>query len=226
MITVVVMAGTVTAPAQYFDPARPSGLTTYDRPHRGFKPNRTETAYTIEFNTLKKRVAKLLPQAKAQGGAADPAVAEALRTIQRESAFLHGRWRDWFKSHTRYGAGANPSSDPYLRSLIRNNTLLKKALKTKDPAQRRAWIESVALDLQVKAEHCRRSKDGLGRQIKVKVHTRRSTNEVAGFVVGYVQKGWYGVPNQYQRFRRLSSPTEALALPPGAYAMWASICAT
>jgi hypothetical protein len=81
-------------------------------------------------------------------------------------------------------------------------------------------LQTVDLDLQVKADHCRQSASGLGRTVQVSVRTRHDGAETPGYEVWFVQKGYYGTKSAYDRFRKQSSPTEERGLAPGGYAFW------
>lgn len=81
-------------------------------------------------------------------------------------------------------------------------------------------LQTVDLDLQVKADHCRQSASGLGRTVQVSVRTRHDGAETPGYEVWFVQKGYYGTKSAYDRFRKQSSPTEGRGLAPGGYAFW------
>ena len=84
-----------------------------------------------------------------------------------------------------------------------------------------AALRDVALDMQLKADNCRNSSDGLGKEIKVKVHTKAGGKEIGGFEVYFVPRGLLDTKNAHDRFPRQSSPTDETTLNPGRYAMWA-----
>lgn len=152
-------------------------------------------------------------------GATNPEAATLLTEIQTNALFLEGKWDAWFKTHRlpqTYSA-----SDPYLVALQRDNRLLGKLRKEKDEQKLLSVLRDVALDLQIKADNCRHSGDGLGKEIKVKVHTKSDGKEVPGFEVFYVQKGMFDVKSAHDRFPRQSSPTDDKVLCPGAYFLWA-----
>lgn len=141
-----------------------------------------------------------------------------LRQIQTNALFLEDKWNVWF--------GRNPLvhydiDDDYLESLRASQRLITKLKKEKDEAKTMEILRAVDLDLQIKADNCRNSSDGLGKEIKVKVHTRAGEKEVGGYEVFYVQKGLFDVKSAHDRFPRQSSPTDQKILSPGGYAMWA-----
>ena len=176
------------------------------------------SAYEMEFASLQIKVDRLgrtLGQANEEAG-------HLLTSIRTNAAFLRLRWQDWLKNNRDYGSGAGSlASDKYLRSLIRNNELLKKTEKQRDPALAVGLLRDIALDMEVKADNCRNSKDGLGKVIRVKVRTLRGGQEAPGYEVWFVQKGMYDVKSAHDRFRKQSSPTDERELWPGGYALWA-----
>jgi hypothetical protein len=78
----------------------------------------------------------------------------------------------------------------------------------------------VSGDIQLKADQCRHSADGLGRSIQILVRTKHGGDEVSGYEVWFVQNGFYGEKSAYDRFRKQSSPTDSRGLPPGGYTFW------
>src|ERR1019366_8135173 len=97
---------------------------------------------------------------------------------------------------------------------------LGKLRKEKNAARALEILRDVALDVQLKADNCRHSADGLGKDIKVKVHTKMDEKEVGGYEVFCVPRGMLDVKSAYDRFPRLSSPTDEKILAPGRYALW------
>lgn len=150
-------------------------------------------------------------------GATNSEAASLLRQIQTNAMFLDVKWNVWF--------GRNPLvqynfDDGYLASLQADNRLLTRVKKEKNEEKALETLRDVALDLQLKADNCRNSGDGLGKEIKVKVHTKAGEKEVGGYEVYYVQKGMFDVKSAHDRFPRQSSPTDQKILSPGGYAMW------
>jgi hypothetical protein len=157
-------------------------------------------------------------------GATSPEVAQTLTQILTNVLFLEGKWDAWFTRHSldnpRQAWPYDVAGDDYLRTLQVNIQLLKNLRKEKDPQKALLVLRDVALDMQVKADNCRNSGDGLGKTIKVKVRTTADGQEVGGFEVFYVQKGMYDVKSAHDRFPRQSSPTDEKILAPGGYALW------
>lgn len=177
--------------------------------------NSVTAAYETEFAALQKRAAKLAEQWRSH-----VETAGVLTSIHTNAVFLRARWREWYQKK-RYHSLVQDDimRDGYLRALSRDNELLRKAEKA-DAQQAAEWIADVALDLQLKADNCRHSADGLGKVIRVKVRTTRAGEEVRGLEVWFVQKGMFEVKGAHDRFRKHSSPTDQRALAPGGYAMW------
>jgi len=152
-------------------------------------------------------------------GAANADAALLLTQIQTNAAFLDAKWRAWINTHpasTQYAM-----HDDYLAALHGDLRALRKLKKEKDlPASLEA-LREIALDLQIKADNCRNSSDGLGKEIKVKVHTKADGKEVAGFNVYFAPRGLLDMKSAHDRFPRESSPTDEKILNPGRYALWA-----
>jgi hypothetical protein len=151
-------------------------------------------------------------------GSTHPDAESRLTQVQTNVLFLEAKWNTWFGAGNR--AGFISGRDPYLLSLRADNQLLNKAKKESNPQQALSLLADAATDLQIKADNCRNSEDGLGKEIKVKVHTVAGGKEVGGFEVFYVQKGMFDVKSAHDRFPRESSPTDEKVLSPGAYILW------
>ncbi len=151
-------------------------------------------------------------------GATNAEAASLLRQIQTNAQFLDAKWDDWFKHHDQ--SRNYSSSDDYLKALRNDIWLLTNAKKEKDPLRAFGLVSDAALDLQIKADNCRHSSDGLGKQIRVKVHTKAGDQEIGGYEVYFVSKGMFDVKSAHDRFPRQSSPTDEKILCPGGYAMW------
>jgi hypothetical protein len=152
-------------------------------------------------------------------GAANAEAASLLAQIQTNATFLDAKWTVWFNTHAPSSQYA--THDDYLSALHGDLRVLRKLKKEKDNQASLGALRDVALDLQIKADNCRNSADGLGKEIKVKVHTRAGGKEVVGFEVYYVPKGLLDTKSAHDRFARESSPTDERILNPGRYAMWA-----
>jgi hypothetical protein len=171
--------------------------------------------YGAVWRDLKSSTDKLHPTL----GAAHPEAAALLTQIQTNALFLETKWDDWLKTHSQrrqYG-----QRDPYYQGLLADARRVSKLKKEKDSEKAVSVLRDVALDLEIKADNCRASADGLGKEIKVRVHTKSGAKEVGGFEVYFVQKGMFDVKSAHDRFPRQSSPTDEKILPPGGYAMWA-----
>lgn len=151
-------------------------------------------------------------------GATNAEAASLLRQIQTNAQFLDAKWNVWFKHHDQ--PGQYLSSDDYLTGLRADIRLLTNAKKEKDGLKALGMVRDVALDLQLKADNCRHSSDGLGKEIRVKVHTKAGEKEIGGYEVYFVSKGMFDVKSAHDRFPRQSSPTDEKVLCPGGYAMW------
>jgi len=152
-------------------------------------------------------------------GADNLEAASLLTEIQTNAAFLDGKWTLWFNTHRASSQYA--MSDPYLTALHGDLRVLRKLKKEKVAPASLDALREVALDVQIKADNCRNSSDGLGKEIKVKVHTKAAGEEIAGFEVYYVPRGLLDMKSARDRFPRESSPTDEKILNPGRYAMWA-----
>ena len=151
-------------------------------------------------------------------GAKNAEAALLLTQVQTNVSFLKSKWDAWFSKHKspgNYGSG-----DDYLSTLRADARLLGRIQKETDEQKALSKLRDVAMDLQVKADNCLNSGDGLGKEIKVKVHTKAGEKEVGGYQVFYVQKGMFDVKSAHDRFPRQSSPTDEKVLCPGGYAMW------
>ena len=160
-----------------------------------------KAAYGDEWRDFKSTTKEL---AKTLGGRNSEA-ASMLTQIQTNAAFLETKWAAWFGAHG--GSRQYARGDDYLRSLGRDNRQLDRIGKERDEQKALATLRDVALDLQLKADNCRQSADGLGKEIKVKVHTKASEKEIGGYEVYFVQKGMLDVKSAHDRFPRQSSPT-------------------
>ena len=150
-------------------------------------------------------------------GATNAEAASFLTQIQTNAAFLDQKWNAWF---SRNRLAPYSIDDNYLASLQTDQRLLNKLKKEKSEQKVLETLRDVALDLQIKADNCRHSSDGLGKEIRVSVHTKAGDKEVGGYEVFFVHKGMLDVKRAHDRFPRQSSPTDEKILSPGGYAMW------
>ncbi|MCI0539336.1 MAG: hypothetical protein L0Z50_29360, partial [Verrucomicrobiales bacterium] len=140
--------------------------------------------------------------------------------IQSDAAFLRQKWLAWPQRHPdRKPYYGSLSLDQYLRALRGSQKQLKLLPKVGD-AELQRTVKAVADDLHAKAEHCRHSADGLGKEMKVTVRTRKGTAEVAGYEVYCAPMALVKFKNEHIRFPKISSPTVHPNLAPGHYAMW------
>ncbi len=149
-----------------------------------------------------------------------PEIRPALRQIQSDAAFLQQKWIEWPRLHP----GQSPYSgdvklDRYLRAVQGAYKQLKDLPKSNDE-QIRETVKAVAADVHAKAENCRNSADGLGKDIKVTVRTKKGTDEVPGYEVWCVPMALVKFKDEHIRFPKISSPTVFKNLAPGYYMMW------
>ena len=145
--------------------------------------------------------------------------AALLTQIRTNAHFLESKWDAWFRAHNQQRAYSGP--DDYLITLRADGRQLSQLKKEKAPEKILPVLRDVAFDLQLKADNCRHSANGLGKEIRVKVHTKAGGKEIGGYEVLYVCKGLYDVKSAHDRFPRQSSPTDEKILCPGGYAFWA-----
>ena len=151
-------------------------------------------------------------------GVTNAQAAALLRQIQTNAVYLEKKWEVWFKAHNL--PGQYVPVDYYLVILRANSRQLDDLKKEKDLTKASDTLRNVALDMQLKADNCRLSADGLGKEIKVKVHTKMDEKESGGYEVFCVPRGMLDIKSAHDRFPRLSSPTDEKILAPGRYAMW------
>jgi hypothetical protein len=109
--------------------------------------------------------------------------------------------------------------DSYFRALQGAQKQLKQLDKA-NPKEAAAMVMLVGADLHAKAENCRYSADGLGKDLNVTVRTKLNSQEVGGYEVWCVPVMLLKFKDQYIRFPKMSSPTVAKSFAPGRYAMW------
>jgi hypothetical protein len=195
--------------------AAPRGLAPgYDPAGDPFH-NRIQSDYRVvlhDFNTTAEALLKTI-------GATNVEAATLLAQVQTNAAFLAVKWDAWYHKHAaslQYASG-----DDYLESLRGDLRLLHRVNKPKTGEDPMGILRDAALDLQLKSDNCRNSGDGLGKEIKVRVHTKAGGKEVGGFEIYYVPKGLLDIKSAHDRFPRQSSPTDEKILCPGRYAVWA-----
>ena len=147
-----------------------------------------------------------------------PGLLQLMQQIQTDTMFLRQEWEKWSRKNPN-APGGPLEFDPYYRSLRSMSKALKDA-KAMKGGELLPLVQNIAKDVRTKAENCRHSQDGLGKQILVTVHTMRGTNEVAGFEIFYAPMALLKFKREHNRFPRLSSPTIHKNLAPGYYAIW------
>ena len=149
-----------------------------------------------------------------------PQLREPLEQLQKDARFLTDRWLEWARKHEgKKLYQADIKLDLYFRSLENAQFTLEKLRKKKDD-EILTTVNTLAKDLHFKAESCRASDDGLGKEITVTVRTMRGTNEVAGYEVYCAPMALVKFDKEHIRFPKISSPTQFGTLPPGFYAVW------
>jgi hypothetical protein len=151
-------------------------------------------------------------------GATNVEAVTLLAQVQTNAGFLAVKWDAWFRKHAASAQYA--SGDNYLEGLRGDLRLLHRVKKPKAGEDPMGVLRDAALDLQLKSDNCRNSGDGLGKEIKVRIHTKAGGKEVGGFEVYYAPKGLLDIKSAHDRFPRQSSPTDEKILCPGRYAVW------
>lgn len=109
----------------------------------------------------------------------------------------------------------------YTASLRLSLTSLETARKCAEEGPAFSALQSVADDLHIKADHCRKSGSGLGGMVNVVVRTKRGEREERNLQVLYMPKLQEVVKDpQPDSFPKFTSPSSH-ALPPGRYILWA-----
>lgn len=118
-----------------------------------------------------------------------------------------------------WGRDVSDGPKSYYLGLTSNDELLKNVLEKKfSNAQALKVLQSVADDLRIKAAHCVKSEGGWATLINAIVTTKKDGKVVTEHEVWFVQLGWADAPERWERFPKLSSPTEK-SLAPGIYMM-------
>jgi hypothetical protein len=141
-----------------------------------------------------------------------PQAADIVAGSSADLAYLVSRWH-WGEF----------VSAAYQENLVGDFRMLASAAQEPDANRAFAVMKAVAEDLKIKAEHCRDSTRGLGKDVDFSVRTIRSGDgqEERGILV-YYKLGIYEFTNDSKvigRFLKLSSPTTA-QLPVSNYYMW------
>jgi hypothetical protein len=131
-------------------------------------------------------------------------------------------WPGWrAKAHMPPTLSTTPSPPPppppeYLDSLDRDIEACAVASRLKDQDQRRAILDAVMKDLEIKSEDCRRF--GMGRRVPVSVRTLRGTVAENGWQVFYKWSCSSLLQPDEVRVPNLTSPA-TVELPPGVYSI-------
>jgi hypothetical protein len=149
-----------------------------------------------------------------------PETRQPLQQIQSDAAFLEKKWIEWPQRHPGQSPySANVKFDPYFRALQAMQKQLKESPKSNDE-EILGTVKAIAADLHAKAENCRHSADGLGKDIKVTVRTKKGTEEAPGYEVWCAPMALVKFKNEHIRFPKISSPTVFKNFAPGHYVMW------
>ena len=177
--------------------------------------HQAQTDYRVvwrDFNSTAEALRKTI-------GATNAEAVVLLGQIQTNAAFLAAKWDVWFRKHV--ASASYTSGDDYLETLRGDLRMLHRVKKPKAGEEPLGVLRDVAFDLQLKGDNCRQSGDGLGKEIKVRVHTKAGGKEVGGFEVYYAPRGLVDIKSAHDRFPRQSSPTDEKILCPGRYVVWA-----
>jgi hypothetical protein len=119
----------------------------------------------------------------------------------------------------------------YLESLTLDADLLKKLAgqkhNPKSAADRKrivAQLKDVDEDVAIKVVALKHGRGGSARLVEVTAHARKEAQDLGGYEVWYVPKGWASNSGAYKRFDGLSNPSSppSMNLAPGNYLMWLS----
>lgn len=205
---------------------QPGGLTAqrYGAPYPSAGSGRSSTLVpraALEYRSALTLLSQESARLEKELDARTPEARTQLQQIRTDAMFLAGKWITWAQRHPQeLNYGSSVEQDSYYKSVKGSHRELKRLRGAGDDEIARV-VEAIAADLRAKAENCRNSEDGLGRQIRVTVHTKKATAEVAGFEVWFVPIALLAYGDEHQRFPRISSPTVLNNLAPGRYALWA-----
>jgi len=136
--------------------------------------------------------------------------------IRELQAGLLAGWGKWPAAPGPNSARAlQPPPPEYMESLDRDLTACRAVSGAKDPAIRRAVLQSVSNDIAVKAADCKQF--GMGRAVPVQVVTLRGKDADHGWEVYYRWLCASALRVQERRIPKLTSPA-TVELPPGEYA--------
>jgi len=136
--------------------------------------------------------------------------------IRDLQAGLLAGWGKWPAA-----AGANrarplqPPPPDYMESLDRDLAACRSVSGAKDPGMRRTVLQSVSIDIALKAADCKQF--GMGRNVPVQVVTLRGRDADNGWEVYYRWLCSSALRVEERRIPKLTSPA-TIELPPGEYA--------
>ena len=116
----------------------------------------------------------------------------------------------WLQNNAK---NAKDVSRTYVRSLERATRLLSRSPSAE-------VLEDVTRDLELKVQHCRALKVGMGGTVLLKVNTRRGGLVVSDWQVFYLLKFDEFLKTDPRSFLRVTSPAD-MNLEPGRYRIWA-----
>jgi len=164
----------------------------------------------FQVNVILNSITECMSAVGRKLGTEHPKAAGIAEGTSSEVGFLVSRWQ-WGEF----------VSAAYQESLVLDFKMLVLAAKEKDKKRAYAIMSEVAGDLKIKADHCRNSTRGLGKDVTVKVATKKENTVDPGWQVYYkfrIHEFTEGYDRQ--RFSNLSSPA-IQELPPGLYIIWA-----
>ncbi len=161
-------------------------------------------------NEVLKSIAECMSAVARKLGPKHPEAATLASETSAQINFLVSRWR-WGEF----------VSAAYQEVLTLDFRMLGAAAKEADGKRAVAILREVADDVRIKADHCRNSTRGLGKDVIVQVETRKGDKVDLGWQVFYKYR-IYQFSERYtpQRFPKPSSPTQ-YELPAGKYLIWA-----
>jgi hypothetical protein len=110
----------------------------------------------------------------------------------------------------------------YQEALEMDAKLLESLIKRGDIESVLGKLKEVRSSLELKVKFAASSKGSALRLIQLLVKTVQKQQEVNGYEVWYVPRGWAGAPDKYRRFDDLSSPA-IKELPAGNYLIWLQV---
>jgi len=150
----------------------------------------------------------LLSDAQTKFGPNNPDLEKALTVAVEDSRLLEKRWLPHI----------GKVSPEYLMDLTIDHALLVAAMAAQDEKLAVSMCKNAIEDLGVKADHCRKTPEGLGEKIQVEVSTLKDGKQLKGLYVRCMLKGvadtWPGA--KPIEFKTVSSPAKD-NITPGRY---------